>query len=87
MKYCGVVTPFREVRVPTRSAMGMPGSETALEELMCRVLSDLLFKRQATKIVDDHCCGRKTRNSIEEVLVTRCKCCQLSQIRTCAHPP
>ena len=38
MKYCGVVTPFRGVRVYTRSAMGMPGSETALEELMCRVL-------------------------------------------------
>ena len=40
MKYCGVVTPFRGVRVDIRSAMGMPGSETALEELMCRVLGD-----------------------------------------------
>ena len=38
MKYCGVATPFRGVRVYTRSPMGMPGSETALEELMCRVL-------------------------------------------------
>lgn len=28
-KYCGVATPFRGVRVYTRSAMGMPGSETA----------------------------------------------------------
>ena len=34
MKYCGVATPFRGVRVYARSAMGMPGSETALEELM-----------------------------------------------------
>ena len=42
MTYCGVVTPFCGVRVYTRSAMGMPGSETALEELMCRVLGDLL---------------------------------------------
>ncbi|KAL9974235.1 hypothetical protein ACROYT_G011250 [Oculina patagonica] len=33
MKYCGVATPFRGIRVYTRSAMGMPGSETALEEL------------------------------------------------------
>ena len=41
MKYCGVVTPFRGVRVYARSAMGMPGSETALEELLCRVLGDL----------------------------------------------
>ena len=41
MKYCGVATPFRGVRVYARTAMGMPGSETALEELMCRVLGDL----------------------------------------------
>ena len=32
MKYCGVATPFRGIRVYTRSAMGMPGSETALED-------------------------------------------------------
>ena len=38
MKYCGVVTPFRGVRVYTRSAMGIRGSETALEELMSHVL-------------------------------------------------
>ena len=30
MKYCGVATPFHGVRVYTRCAMGMPGSETAL---------------------------------------------------------
>ena len=44
LKYCGVATPFRGVRVYTRSAMGMPGSETALEEMMCRVLGDSLKK-------------------------------------------
>lgn len=42
MKYCGVVTPFQGVRVYVRSAMGMPGSETALEELTCRVLGHLV---------------------------------------------
>lgn len=42
MKYCGVATPFRGVRVYARSAMGIPDSETALEELMCRVLGDHL---------------------------------------------
>ena len=42
MKYCGVATQFRGIRVYTRSAMGMPGSETALEELMCRILGDFL---------------------------------------------
>ena len=29
LKYCGVATPFKGVRVYKRSAMGMPGSETA----------------------------------------------------------
>lgn len=42
LKYCGIVTPYRGIRVYTRCAMGMPGSETALEELMCRVLGDCL---------------------------------------------
>ena len=34
MKYCGVATPFKGVRVYTRSVMGMPGSESHLEELI-----------------------------------------------------
>ena len=34
MKYCGVATPFRGVRVYTWSTMGMPDSETTLKELM-----------------------------------------------------
>ena len=57
MKYCGVVTPFKGVRVYTRCAMGIPGSETALEELMCRVLGDLLQEGCVAKIADDLYCG------------------------------
>ena len=41
-KYAGVSTPFKGARVYTTAAMGMPGSETALEELMSRVLGDLI---------------------------------------------
>ena len=65
MKYCGTVTPFRGVRVYTRCAMGMPGSETALEELMCRALGDLLVKGAVVKLADDLYCGG---NSPEELL-------------------
>ena len=36
MKYCGVVTPFKGIQVYGRGAMGMPGTETALEELLLR---------------------------------------------------
>ncbi|XP_063961857.1 uncharacterized protein LOC135155726 [Lytechinus pictus] len=60
MKYCGVATPFRGIRVYTRCAMGMPGSETALEELMCRVLGDLLFEGGVVKLADDLYCGADT---------------------------
>ena len=57
MKYCGVATPFRGVRVYSRCAMGMPGSETALEELMCRVLGDCLQDGIVAKLADDLYCG------------------------------
>ncbi|KAL9989463.1 hypothetical protein ACROYT_G004019 [Oculina patagonica] len=60
MKYCGVVSPFKGVRVYTRCAMGIPGSKTALEELMRRVLSDLLRKGCVAKIADDLYCGGNT---------------------------
>eukprot|EP00794_Sanderia_malayensis_P001407 gene1407-1555_t len=65
MKYCGIVTPFKGVRVYARSAMGMPGSETAPEELMCRVLGDLVTKGIIVKLVDDLFCGG---DSSEELL-------------------
>ena len=65
MKYCGVVTPFRGTRVYVRCAMGMPGSETALEELMCRILGDLLQEGIVTNLADDLYCGE---NSSAELL-------------------
>lgn len=65
MKYCGIATPFRGVRVYTRCAMGMPGSETALEELMCRVLGDCLQDSIVAKLADDLYCGE---DSPEELL-------------------
>ena len=58
--------PFRGVRVYTRSAMGMPGSETALEELMCRVLGNCLKDGIAAKLADDLYCGA---DSPEDLLV------------------
>ena len=60
MKYCGVATPFKGVRVYTHCAMGMPGSETALEELMCRVLGELIQEGIVAKIAGDLYCGSDT---------------------------
>ena len=60
MKYCGVATPYKGIRVYTRSAMGMPGSETCLEELMSRVLGDLIQEGCVSKIADDLYVGGNT---------------------------
>ena len=64
MKYCGVVTLFKGIRVYARAAMGMPGSETALEELMSHVLGDLIQEGIVTKIADDLFCGGKTPHQL-----------------------
>ncbi|KAJ8377293.1 hypothetical protein AAFF_G00261420 [Aldrovandia affinis] len=66
-KYCGVVTPFKGVRVYVQSAMGMPGSETALEELTCRVFGELLEQGHVAKVADDLYCGA---NTLEDLLAT-----------------
>ena len=65
MEYCGVVTPFRGIRVYARPAMGMPGSKTALEELMCHVPGDLLEAGSFDKIADHLFC---VADSHEELL-------------------
>ena len=53
MKYLGVLTPFKGLRVYTRAAMGMPGSTEHLDELMCRVLGDMIEAGQVIKLADD----------------------------------
>ena len=45
--------------------MGMPGSETALKELMCCVLGDLIHEVVIAKITNDLYCGA---DSPEELL-------------------
>ena len=60
MKYCGTVSPYKGTRVYTRCAMGMPGSETALEELLSRILGDLIVKGVVAKLADDLYCGGRT---------------------------
>ena len=40
--------------------MGIPGTQTALEELLCRVLGDQLAAGGVTKVADDLYCGGAT---------------------------
>ena len=69
-EFCGIATPFRGVRVYTRSAMGIPGSEVALKELLSRVLGQLIQEGGVAKIADDLYIGG---NSREELLNNRVK--------------
>ena len=91
IKYCGVATPFKGVRGYVRSAMGMPGSETALEELMCRVLGNLLQEGIVVKLADDLYCGGKTPSELLEnrkkVLQALYQCdLRLSASKTVVNP-
>ena len=91
IKYCGVATPFKGTLVYVRSAMGMPGSETALEELMCRILGDLLTEGIVTKLADDLYCGADTPEDLlenwERVLSALQKCSMnLSPKKTIVAP-
>ena len=60
MKFTGVVTPFKGIRVYGRGAMGMPGTETALEELLYRVLGNQLAEGGVAKVMDDLYIGGST---------------------------
>ena len=42
MKYCGIQTPYKGIRIYTRAAMGLSGSSEHLDELMSRVLGDMI---------------------------------------------
>jgi len=64
-KYCGVVTPFKGIRIYKRCAMGMPGSESILEELMSRILGKLIVEGKCVKIADDLYCG--SEDSLEDL--------------------
>ena len=66
MKFCGVCTPFKGVRVFARSAMGMPGSETALEQMMSLVIGDLLTEGIMAKVADDLFIGGETPRQLFE---------------------
>ena len=91
MKYCGVCTPFKGTRVYARSAMGMPGSEVALEELLCRVLGELIEEGFVCKIADNLFCGGQNLDELysnwERVLCALEKAdLKLSAVQTIINP-
>ena len=63
MKYCGVHTPFKGILVYNVGSMGLPGVESALEELTCLVLGDMVRDGKVCKLADDLVIGG---DSVEE---------------------
>ena len=53
MPYAGVSTLFKGVRVYTTAAMGMPGSEVALQELTALLFGDLRRQGAVEALMDD----------------------------------
>ena len=53
MKWLGTVTPFKSLSVYRRAAMGLKNSSEYLEELLSRVLGDLLTQEILVKTADD----------------------------------
>ena len=80
MKYLGVMTPYKGLRVYTRAAMGMPGSSEHLDELMFRVLGDLIHAGSVSKIADDLYIGSDTVSGLLDswrAVLERFKSCNL----------
>ena len=67
MRYVGVNTPFKGTYVYQRSVMGLPGSEAALEEVLCRVLGDLVANGSVIKLVDDLYLGAGSVSELYEI--------------------
>ena len=66
-RFVGVSTPYRGVYVYTRTVMGMPGSESALEQLLSRVLGDFIVSGSVIKLADDLYVGADSPESLLEV--------------------
>ena len=64
MPYTGVSTPFKGVRVYTTAAMGMPGSEVALQELTALLFGDLRRQGKVEALMDDIYIGANTEQEL-----------------------
>lgn len=84
MKYCGIVTPYKGIRVYARGAMGMPGTETALEEMLSRVLGDLIASGGVVKIADDLLFGGSSPEAVLEIWENVLKALQINGLKLSA---
>lgn len=69
MKFCGVCTLFKDVRVYARPSMGMPGSETTLQQVMSLVVGYLVAVGVMVKVADDLFVGGETPEQLHTHVV------------------
>ena len=65
IKWLGTVSPYKGIRVYTRAAMGLRNSSEYLDEILTRVLGDLISRQIVVKIADDLIIGA---NTVDELL-------------------
>jgi len=70
MKFCGVATPFKGNHAYCRAAMGMLGSKTASEELMCPLVGSLVQTGCIVKLADDLYSGGNTLSELLSDFIT-----------------
>ena len=63
--YLGIMTPFKGIRVMTRTGQGLLGSDVELEQLLCRVLGEEIACGYCIALRDDIIVGG---NSIDDAL-------------------
>ncbi len=84
-KYLGIQTPYKGLRIYTRAAMGMPGSSEHLDELMCRVLGDLMQEGIVIKLADDLYTGGNTISDLLHNWERILKCFEANNLRLSAE--
>ena len=62
--YLGVMTPYKGVRVMTRTGQGLLGSDVELEQLLARVLGEEIYLGFCMTIRDDIVIGGNTINEV-----------------------
>ena len=64
--FLGIMTPYKGIRVLTRTGQGLLGSDVELEQLLCRVLGSDITQGHCVAIRDDIVIGG---NTIEEAIL------------------
>ena len=81
MKYAGIVSPYKGLRIYKTAAMGMPGSEVALSELTALLFGQMRQDGKLEILMDDLYIGGNTQKELLENWTEVLKICKDTDIR------